>query len=296
MKSNLKDVLSDLDTLSGDITLVDGDIVAYRFATLNTDEIDWGDGNVTTIDDVKRALGEAQAFVNYLKDQCNGTPILFFTGDNNFRKHEFLEYKANRPSHEKPKMLDVLKDKLAEVFYSVRHDDLEADDLLGIFQTHPSLKGRTIIATIDKDLDQIDGWHYNWNHERTYNMTIQEGRQYFWTQVLTGDATDNYKGCHLVGPKGASELLEDNWRDTDCFPIVYKAYIEREMKRQDHHTYPTHDFKYLLSQIRCALMLTYDMFDFNTNKPVMWEPNWPSYKMLSEDGLNEKLKELMTDG
>lgn len=263
--------LRDLPTIfegCSDVLLIDGDIVAYRFAVLNEEKIDWGDGTATTKLDIDRAVTEAGNFITWLIRQtgCDDY-ILLFTGRNNFRKREFPDYKSNRKPADKPEMLDTLKERLQDSWRSLLRDDLEADDLMGILGTHPALRGRCTIATIDKDLDQIPGWHYNWNHKRTYKVEEPDGIMFFWEQVLKGDPTDGYKGAEGIGPVKARKILEGNTDSPSTyFQAVYTAYISRG-----------HDLAYLISQARCALMLTTDHYNWELDEPIMWQPPEPRY-------------------
>ena len=248
-----------------DLLLVDGDIVAYRFSFLNEDTIDWGDGVSSELGNIEMAKSEARNFIQWLQRQtgCDGV-LVFFTGKENFRKREFPDYKSNRKADTKPKMLDELKDAIASDWKSILRQGLEADDLMGMFSTHPALRDKCIIATIDKDLDQIAGWHYNWNHSKTYEVTPEGGNLYFWEQVLTGDTTDGYKGAHLIGKVKAKKLLDPLGSDLELWRATYQTYLKQG-----------HDFAYLLSQARCAKMLQAEDYDWEKDEPVMWQPPMP---------------------
>jgi hypothetical protein len=79
---------------------------------------------------------------------------------------------------------------------------MEADDLLGINQTKD-----TIICTIDKDLRQVPGQHYNFVKDEIFTVNLQEGLLWFYTQMLTGDASDNISGIRGIGLKKAHTHL-----------------------------------------------------------------------------------------
>jgi 5'-3' exonuclease len=84
--------------------------------------------------------------------------------------------------------------------------------MLGARQTTDS-----IICTIDKDLDQIPGQHYNFVRKEKYNVSEDEGNRFFFYQLLVGDPTDGIKGVPGIGPKKATRLLDstppDEWLD-----------------------------------------------------------------------------------
>ncbi len=65
-----------------------------------------------------------------------------------------------------------------------------------------------IIATIDKDLNQVPGRHYDWNKGIRYTVSRELGLWYFLRQMLLGDATDNIPGVPGLGEKKADALLD----------------------------------------------------------------------------------------
>jgi 5'-3' exonuclease len=85
----------------------------------------------------------------------------------------------------------------------------EADDLLGINQTACAENCvDSIIVTIDKDLLQIPGSHYNFVKCEFKEVTEEEGQYFFYKQLMMGDSTDNIGGCPGIGPKKAEKALE----------------------------------------------------------------------------------------
>jgi len=95
----------------------------------------------------------------------------------------------------------------------------EADDLLGINQTH-----ETIICSIDKDLLMVSGRHYNFVKREHSEVSNKEGRWNFYKQLLTGDATDNIPGLWKIGPVKAAAMLEGCGTIEEYNAVVLKAY------------------------------------------------------------------------
>ena len=63
--------------------------------------------------------------------------------------------------------------------------NIEADDILGILATSQKIvKGNKIIVSIDKDLDQIAGLHYNPKNKEFYKVTPKEAEYNFYFQVF----------------------------------------------------------------------------------------------------------------
>lgn len=126
---------------------------------------------------------------------------IFVSHPVNYREDFFRDYKVNRNIEHKPFWYTEIKDYLFEnhpTEYSEQGD--EADDAMGILQCALNEDDRLepIIATIDKDLDMIPGLHYNFSKNRKkdgiYRVDDPEGLQKFYTQILTGDTSDNIPG------------------------------------------------------------------------------------------------------
>jgi 5'-3' exonuclease len=99
---------------------------------------------------------------------------------------------------------------------------MEADDKLAIRQHELTEefkhKDNSVIVTLDKDLDQVIGWHYNFVKKEMYYMEQDEADLRFFKQFLTGDRIDNIQGVHGIGDKKSQKLLEDlsNKERWDC--------------------------------------------------------------------------------
>ncbi|WP_258304898.1 hypothetical protein, partial [Escherichia coli] len=116
--------------------------------------------------------------------------------------------------------------------------DREADDGFGFISMNCPLD---VIATRDKDMRMLPGWHLNWD---TYELVKVEpgqfaleaggklyGHKWFWTQMLWGDAADNTPGLpkHPDFPRGvgevaASKLLAFAHDDDSAAHAVAQAY------------------------------------------------------------------------
>ena len=196
--------------------LVDADIVAFSCAAYNN-EYGW-DAVVRDIDDLMNRILNTTRADSY---QC------FITGDNNKRYEIDPEYKANR------------KDKIPPVFraeanaYMVTKwgarvsDGNEADDEMGIAQTQAEPL-TTIICSIDKDLKQIAGRHYNWRRDEFDMVDPLDGLRLFYRQLLTGDTSDNVHGIRGIGPVKAGKYINDVEDEWDMFEIVQALYNDDE--------------------------------------------------------------------
>jgi len=149
----------------------------------------------------------------------------FLTGKNNYREDVAvtLPYKGNRDTSHKPYWYKEIKEHLVERHAAIVVDGMEADDMLGIEATLD--RENTVIATIDKDLRMISGWHYNWRKGPHVDyVTEEEGTRFFYTQLLTGDMTDNIQGIRGIGPKKAEKILCGLSTEQEYYCAVTLAY------------------------------------------------------------------------
>lgn len=145
----------------------------------------------------------------------------FITGKTNFRYQTAVThpYKGNRKAVVRPAHYEALRDKLVALGASVSENQ-EADDDVGIAST----QYRGWIVHVDKDLDQLPGWHYNPIKGLEYYVTEEEGLLSFYKQLLTGDRIDNIVGLYGIGPVKAAKLLKGCKDEQSLFKAVVAAY------------------------------------------------------------------------
>ena len=134
---------------------------------------------------------------------------VLLTGPGNFREDiaTVVGYKANRPDN-KPYWYQQIRNYLTEHWDAQVVEGREADDECSIeCKKDPE---HTVIATIDKDLDQVPGWHYNYGREEKcwYKVEPDEAEVFFYKQVLMGDSTDNIPGCYKIGLTRADRIID----------------------------------------------------------------------------------------
>lgn len=177
--------------------LIDADILNYRigFATNNeSDEVAIRTMASFLEDLLILDLPEVQTWELHL------------TGKTNFRNNvaRTVPYKGNRKA-EKPVHYHLLREYLELSWGASVSKNMEADDVLAIRATE--LGDASVIVSLDKDLDQVPGWHYNFVKRTHYNVTPEQGLLRFYMQMLTGDRVDNIKGVRGIGDKKAEKLL-----------------------------------------------------------------------------------------
>lgn len=135
----------------------------------------------------------------------------FLTGSNNFRKKRatLQGYKENRKDAPKPEFIQETRDYLMKHHSAINEEDQEADDALGIWLTSGPKDEHRILASIDKDLDMIEGEHYNWRKKELYHVGKEEGDVFFGMQLLTGDSTDNIPGLFKMTQTKALKKVKE---------------------------------------------------------------------------------------
>jgi 5'-3' exonuclease len=179
-----------------DIAIIDADSILYQIAYMQPSP----------------ALCR-KALDDKLKEIMTNTGAIsgavFIKGKDNFRYEVDAAYKGNRKDTIEPEVKDRIDD-LYEYCkdFSIQSDGGEADDYCGI-AAELALQDnkRYIVCHIDKDLDCIPGWHYNFRKDTLYYVEPEDGYRFLMMQILTGDATDNIQGLRGVGPKTAEKLI-----------------------------------------------------------------------------------------
>ena len=193
--------------------LIDGDILVYRIGFA-------AEGETKGV-----AISRMAEFVEELvMIQDVGDYQGYLTGSNNYRKEIAKEapYKGNRVAA-KPEHYDLLREYLTLSWGFEMVDGQEADDAIGI-EAYKSEEDSYLITTIDKDLDMIRGWHYNFIKGIRYHVDECDTLRWFYTQVLTGDRVDNIPGLKGIGPKKAEKILGEATEEGELFQAVLKAY------------------------------------------------------------------------
>jgi DNA polymerase-1 len=114
------------------------------------------------------------------------------------------EYKGNRKDAPKPFHYDAIRKYLIENYGAVEYNSIEADDALAL-----AMNDRTILCSIDKDLLQVSGHHYNWVLNQKILITPEVGKKKLALQAITGDSTDNIPGVKGIGIVKARKALAD---------------------------------------------------------------------------------------
>jgi DNA polymerase-1 len=245
--------------------LIDADIVTYANARKGQRTYDFEtDGDpAVCLDDIEVVQASAEREITNLmaKFETEDVILCYTDTDGNFRKQVLPTYKAGRPP--KPLHYYPLRDWLSAKYRTYLKPKLEGDDIMGILATHPTLvPGEKIIVSIDKDMRQIPGRLYNPGKDVMVKITPEEGQHFHYTQMLTGDPVDVYKGCPGVGPKRAAEWLKaSDITQATPWQCVVAAYAEKGLTEAD-----------ALVQARVSKILQHSDYNFRKKEPILWNP------------------------
>lgn len=195
------------------VALIDADVIAYRLSYSCWEETQ------------QKAATTLSSFIEKIlyEDLDIGTYELFLTGKTNFRFDvaTTAPYKENRKDRQRPPHLDFLRDYMIQAWSAVVSEGEEADDMIAIRATELGDDG--IIVSIDKDFNQVAGWHYNFAKNDKYYVSAQDGLRFFYKQILMGDRVDNIIGIKGVGDKKAEKMLKDAKTEQELYAVCVEA-------------------------------------------------------------------------
>jgi 5'-3' exonuclease len=161
------------------------------------------------------ALARADQMIQDILADTGATSYnVYLTGSGNFRRELAPSYKANRPDS-RPTHWQAVREFLVTQHKAQICDGFEADDEMGVQQDKETMS--TVICSIDKDLLQIPGRHYNFVKKEHKVVDLDQGLKHLYLQSLIGDRSDNIIGVAGIGPVKAeqalAELLPEEWYD-----------------------------------------------------------------------------------
>lgn len=250
------------------IVLVDADIYRYQFGSVEMAHPFAGYEDVPEDARVPASAEYICSLVdNSIKEVLEATGakeyVCALSGEGNFRKKVAKQqpYKGNRdPNSSRPFHYDTVGDHIINNHPHVVVNGIEADDWLGI--TQRSDPGNHCIASRDKDLKGVHGYHYRFACGSAqpavpmHWMSEEESLHFFFYQMLIGDNTDNIPGCGKklwakwgktkipcyngevlevphwmlrrkgVGDKSALKMLDGKTTAQELYDVVLDAYID----------------------------------------------------------------------
>ena len=197
--------------------LIDSDIIAYRIAFACKNE------SVTTAcRTVDRYVTDILLAIDH-DDRFYDDWHLYLTGSNNFRLNiaKTAVYKGNRTAP-KPPHHKELREHLVKHWGAIVFEGIEADDAIATDST--KMGDTCIMASVDKDFDQLEGWHYNFVKHKHYHVDKVSGLKFFYRQIVMGDSADNIIGIRGIGDKRARAMFEEVEDEKELYRICVEAY------------------------------------------------------------------------
>lgn len=176
-----------------------------------------------------------------------------------FRHHLSPEYKANRIGRRKPLGLRDMRQWIEREYETRCHDNLEADDVMGILATNGSYAD-PIIVSADKDMRTVPGRLLRMD-QMEFN-DVGDANRNWMTQALVGDTSDNYPGLKGFGPVKAEKLLASH----PTLPAMWTAVVDAYRKNDE-------TFGAALLNARMSRILRHGDYDFATGTVELWDPD-----------------------
>jgi DNA polymerase-1 len=255
--------------------LLDADIIAFKIASVSQKTYQFpGCEPSVVLDDWDEVWPRIDAAIDDLKARLKTTEVIVCLScptAENWRMGILPTYKANRDYSKRPVYLSAVKQYMEEHYPSYRRDTLEADDIMGILSTHPTLvKGKKIIVSEDKDMKTIPGWLFNPAKDTKPRLiSWAEADDWHLYQTLCGDTTDGYKGCPGIGPVKAVRILENAIADP-WFEVV-ETFESKGLTEAD-----------ALVQARVARICRASDYDFKNKVVIPWTPTPASSALKPE--------------
>ena len=252
--------------VEGRIAAVDSDMLLFRSLSATEVEVQLDEWDWTRHSDCAAAWETYWEYIHSWSKELNIKPENFmhcFTHASAFRRRIFPDYKQSRKGKPKPIGFGAMRAKVMQEDNAFMFNEIEADDVIGLFATLPDTD--VVVISGDKDLDQIPGWHI-WMDMQPRFITHDYAERFTYQQYLQGDATDSIPGCKGVGEVGAKKAVEelDITDPVGCWEAVVRLY---EKKGKVDNPY-----EYALTQARLTRILRWGEYDFNTHTVKPWTP------------------------
>lgn len=215
--------------IKGLVPIVDTDSIVYRC----------GLADKTQTEPLEHTLYSVKQTLNGILDnfERKDEAQIYIQGGGNYRNlvATIQQYKGNRDPSKRPVYFDEIRTYLMEYHGAILVNRMETDDAVGICITRD--KENTVAVHIDKDIDGVSGNHWHFTKEIFYEVSPEDADFFFWTQVMTGDSSDNIRGIPKVGPKTAQKMLQPHYGSwVDLHNRVKQEYENRGIANEFHET------------------------------------------------------------
>lgn len=202
-----------------------------------------------------RAFGSVKQKIEDIVKSTKADDFLVVLGKGENYRHEVATtwpYKGHRS--DKPILTDDVKDFVLNKYKdkAILAEGIEAEDVVGWYgyeaYQRAKITGKredcdVIMAHVDKDVNQIPGWHFNYfkPDEGVFWIDNHQAWRHFFKQMLMGDkAVDNIPGLGKqsefiqqffgvrkgkgIGPTGADKILSFGETPREWWEIVVDCY------------------------------------------------------------------------
>jgi len=229
------------------ICLIDADVLKYSCG-YSIEKREVGDEyNTIIVEPVEHAFYNINSIIKKVLDRCKSKKYKCFLtkmGDrSNYRYSIDPDYKVNRAKAGKPIYYESCHNFILSSHQAFETEGQEADDAVSIehctlhpFGFDPAIKN-SIICSIDKDFNNVPGWHYNWRRDELYFVTELDALKNFYLQILTGDTCDDIPRIKKRWRKKQAEAsLQKATTEQEMFEIVFLEVL-KTMQDEGHSTY-----------------------------------------------------------
>lgn len=187
---------------------------------------------------------------------------VLLSGPGNFRDElaTIKKYKGNRDPEHKPVYYQDIRDYLCKVWGAEVIEGHEADDECSIrARLHDT--DAVVVCTVDKDLDQIPGHHYDYSKKVFYTVLPSEAEYLFWRQCISGDGVDNIQGLYRVGETVAQKkldaILEVSDDSVNVWANIVQLYMDNIERYPDKYPEGMSGYQAALENARLVKMQEY---------------------------------------
>lgn len=250
------------------LLIFDGDIILYRIG-FGCEDVEQWHFVESRVDYFLQRMFKKFGTYNH---------VIYLTGKNNFREQVAVSHKyKDRPSH-KPKWYSAIKDYLIHCHRTEVINGMEADDAIAMSLTR---NPNSIHIGIDKDLLQVQGWHYRYGTHNSPEVPLRYiknegflnlndngkrkkieggGYPFFYAQLLLGDKTDSIYGPPKTGDVKTYNTLKDCVTEEDYYKKVKEAYQEAFGDEAESRLLENANLLYMVRELD------------DEGKPILWKP------------------------
>ena len=256
---------------------------------------------------INAVFGFTNMLVKLIEDYSNDKMIVIFdAARENFRNKIYSEYKANRgdaPDDLVPQF-PLIRDCVRSFnIPQIEIEGYEADDLIATYSNLAKKDDiETIIVSSDKDLMQLVSNKVTMlDPMKNKKIKIEDVEEKFgvkpekviYIQALTGDKVDNIPGAPGIGPKTASQLINEFKDIENLFKNLHKI---KQEKRKNILALAEDDIKVSLELVKLKndVKLSLSIEDIKSYSEIKEQKN-NIFNFLKEQGFKSTYERLKTN-